>query len=143
VVTDGVWDEEWSFEYNEFPYLRIRQQSINGENRLIVGCLNNRLIGQIFARGDPQLVPRSAGIFINRNLITIPDDSILQAPKMGENNFASASFVITPALARQMLTGNSIGAAIQPLNKDFFFGFQINTAKGKEKLERIISGCHH
>jgi hypothetical protein len=142
VVTDGTWDEDWSFEYNEFPYLRIRQQSINGENRLIVGCTNNELIGEIFAEGEPKLVPHAAGIFINGILIIIPDRLMLTPPKMGPK-FATAVFVITPELAYQMLTANSIGAAIQPLNKDLFFGFQINTAKGKDKLERIISGCHH
>ena len=59
MVTDGIWDEQWSFEYNEFPYLRILQQSVNCENRLIVGCSNNQLIGKVFAEGEPKLVPQS------------------------------------------------------------------------------------
>jgi len=142
VVTDGIWDEEWTFEYNEFPYLRIRQQSVNGENRLIVGCSNNQLIGEIFAQWDPNLKPYSAGVFINGKLFTIPNNFILQPPTIGPK-FATAIFVFTPELARQLVTADSIGGAILPLNEQLFLGFQIKTAEGKDKLERIISGCHH
>jgi hypothetical protein len=40
-----------------------------------------------------------------------------------------------------MLSANSIGAAIQPPNKTLFWGFQIETKKGRDKLEKMILGC--
>jgi hypothetical protein len=146
VVTDGIWDESWSFEYNGgITYLKIWQQSYNGENKLILSCNKHVLFGFVYAQPPESTlvgkVPHSVGVFINGNLITIPDKLVIDRPEMGPR-FVSAFFIIPPKLAGQMIMSQSIGAAIQPPDKALFFGFQISTARGRDKLSRLVSDCN-
>jgi hypothetical protein len=143
VVTDNIWDESWSFEYNEgVGYLRIWQQSYYGENKLLLYCSNGLLGGWAFL-ARPENLPKlnyTFAIFINGELQIIPEATIL--PTENRDLFISATFPITRDLARKVLTASSIGAAIQPPNKGIFLGFQIGTAKGHDKLSNIITSCH-
>jgi hypothetical protein len=86
-------------------------------------------------------VPHTVALFLNERLITIPNRLVIDQPEKGPK-FVSAFFVISPELSSQMLAARSIGAAIQPPNKQLFFGFQANTTNGGDKLSRIISSCH-
>ena len=95
----------------------------------------------------PKLGPEYAvtldtfGIFINGELQIISDATILPST-------TTILFVVTPDLANKMLIARSIGAAfkapykLQDANSYFFLGFQINTAKGHDKLSRMIASCH-
>jgi hypothetical protein len=146
VVTDGIWDESWSFDYNGgITYLKIWQQSYNGENKLILSCNKHVLFGFVYAQPPESTlvgkIPHSVGVFINGNLITIPDKLVIDRPEMGPR-FVSAFFIIPPKLAGEIIMSQSIGAAIQPPDKALFFGFQINTAGGRDKLARLVSDCH-
>jgi hypothetical protein len=74
VVTDHIWDESWSYEYMKgFPtYLKIWQQSFFGENKLMLFCANDQLLGEAFLQ-TPKFMPmHTVGIFINHQLVTIP-----------------------------------------------------------------------
>jgi hypothetical protein len=145
VVTDDVLDEEWSFEYEEgVPYLQIWQQSYFGENKLLLLCEQSRLVGAAFVEPPPThaigTAAYSVGLFINGDLRLIPQQFMLQPPQF-RGKFATAFFHLTPELAAQLLNARSIGTAMQPPNKDIFFGFQIGTAKGQDKLSKMILGC--
>jgi hypothetical protein len=142
VVTDNIWDEEWEFEFAKgASYLRIRQQSSLGENRLILGCDAGKLVGAAYiqpTKDDPNgSFLSSVGIFIDGELQTIPAGLVKQ--KVGK--FVAAYFVISRDIADKMLTAHSIGAAMRPPNKAIFLGFQTTTTKGHDKLARMITGC--
>jgi hypothetical protein len=143
VVTDGIYDESWSFEFSQgASYLRIWQLSDNGENKLILACPKGRLIGYEFL-AKPEFLggPYSVGIFVNGDLHTIPVQMIIQPPQ-AQGQYLTAIFGISPELATQIVTAHSIGAAMQPPNKDIFLGFQIDAKAGQEKLSKIILGCN-
>jgi hypothetical protein len=142
VVTDNVWDENWSFESAEgITYLKIWQQSSFGENKLLLLCPKGYLIGWFFTQ-EPEYQFRTynVGIFINGDLENIPHELVIQPPRM-EGRFMHTSFYIKPKLAGQMLTSNTIGAAIEPPNSGVFLGFQTSTARGLDKLNEMVMNC--
>lgn len=142
VVTDNIWDEEWSFEFADgIAYLKIWQQSYHGENKLILYCNSRKLVGMVFVETDTfGFVPDTVGIFIDGTLETIPTTLMLQQPKV-QQKVANAAFIITPELSRRMLAANSIGAAMQPPNKNIYLGFKSDRKKDREKLSKMILGC--
>jgi hypothetical protein len=144
VVTDNILDEQWPFEFEDgVPFLQIWQQSTFGENKLLLMCDKEKLAGAAFIEPPTHAIgatTHSVGIFINGNFHAIPDQLMLRHPRF-RGKFASATFQITPDMADQMLGARSIGTANQPLNNDVFFGFQIGTAKGYDKLTRMLRGC--
>jgi hypothetical protein len=143
VVTDNIYDETWSFETAKgAAYLRIWQQSDAGENKLILGpCSNGKLLGAEYLQ-KPEFLggPYSVGIFVNGELHNIPEQTLILRPTI-QGNFLTAMFILSPQLAMQIATARSIGAAMQPPNKDIFLGFQIDTKAGKDKLSKIILDC--
>ena len=143
VVTDAIWDENWSFEIsqNNDAYLRIWQQSVFGENKLLLFCINKRFSGSALIQAPENSVgPFTVGLFLDGKLNAIPEELIVIKPKM-EGKYMTSSFVLETNLASRLLTAQTIGAAIQPRGKDIFFGFQIKTAKGRDKLSKLIQGC--
>jgi hypothetical protein len=142
VVTDGIYDEKWSFEYaNGASYLRIWQLADTGENKLILACPNHELVAYEFL-AKPELLGGhySVGIFVNGQLQNIPNRMIVDQPSV-QGQFLMASFHVSAQLAQQIVTARSIGAAMQPPNKDIFLGFQIETKNGEDKLSKMIFGC--
>ena len=145
VVTDNVWDEQWSFELLEGKaYLRIWQQSYHGENKLVVYCDNKNLVGGLFVQPpENNSVGRfvhSVGVFVDGDLVAIPDQMILRQP-MIEDKFANAMFLISPELANRMMGASSTGGALQPPNKGIFLGFKTVRNKDRDKLSKLILGC--
>jgi hypothetical protein len=143
VVTDGIYDESWSFEFSQgASYLRIWQLSDNGENKLILTCPKGQLVGYEFL-AKPEFLggPYSAGIFVNGDLLAIPNQMMIQQPQV-QGQYLTAMFGISAQMATQIVTARSIGAVMQPPNKDIFLGFQISTKAGQDKLLKIILGCN-
>jgi hypothetical protein len=142
VVTGKIWDETWSFEYvGNTGYLRIWQQSVYGENRLTLICDNKRLFGgAIVEPAANPIGPFTVSVFIDGEMKTIPDNLVVEPP-IFNGKFISTAFLVTPEIAGRMLSARSVGAAIQPPNKHFFWGFQIDTEKGRDKLSKMILGC--
>jgi hypothetical protein len=142
VVTDNIYDENWSFELVEgVPYLRIWQQSAFGENKLLFTCLEGRLVASALLQPPEHFMMDTIGMFIDDDLRTIPESLLIGKPRT-TGKFIAAYFVVTREMAQGILAAHSIGAAMQPPNKDIFFGFSIDTAKGSEKLIKIITGCY-
>jgi hypothetical protein len=158
VVTDDIYDENWSFEISQedkLPYLRIWQQSMWGENKLLLTCSTNFLpatsgktiLGSaLLDRGNPPYPagPFTVGLVLDGDHKTIPEKLIIIKPKM-QGKYMTSWFVVEANLASRMLTAEKIGATIvPPRNKDKtrYYGFLIGTAKGRDKLSKLIQGCN-
>jgi hypothetical protein len=138
VVTDNIWVESWSFEFLDgLYYLRIWQRTLYGEYKLLITCSKGNHLGwAFFEKPDHLPTPIKLGIFINDEKHFLSD----QVSDAG--NYLTAMFQISEDLASKMLTAHLIGVFIQPPNPNVFLGFKIETAKGRDKLSKIITGCH-
>jgi hypothetical protein len=143
VVTDAIWDENWSFEVSEKNdyYLKIWQRGYYGEHKLILYCNEKRIFGSaILEPPENPVGPFTVALFLNGQPHTIPEKLILIQPNMN-GKFMTSSFVVEASLVSRLLTAQTIGVVMRPPNKDLLFGFQISTAKGRDKLSKMIGAC--
>jgi hypothetical protein len=143
VVTGPVRGEEWTFENaGGLANLRIWQDSLSGENKLVLGCEAGELVAMASLHppfGSFERPDHMIGLYIDGELEVIPAGSVISEPAL-DGIAANASFHVPSELAARLLTAESIGAGIKEGDAPPF-GFQIDTGPGRDKLVTMIESC--
>jgi hypothetical protein len=143
VVTGAIRGEEWTFENaGGLANLRIWQDSLSGENKLVLGCEGGGLVVMASLHppfGSFESADHAIGLYVDGELELIPAPSVIAAPAL-DGEAANASFRLPAELSERLLTAESIGAGIKEGDAPPF-GFQIATGPGREKLATMIESC--
>jgi hypothetical protein len=163
VVTDDIWDENWSYEIIEGTndvYLRISQRQRGGEFKLLFTCISKRILGTAMVpRPESAVWPFIVMLVLDEQFTRIPDQLIKTKPDI-VGKFIASTFVVEENLVNRLLKAQKIGAAIVEesflrrarnaqksgaeldlKSENLYFYFQIGTAKGRDKLYKLIQGC--
>jgi hypothetical protein len=141
VVTGPVQDQRTEYRNADgFYYLTLWQQSLYGENKLLLTCNETGGIG-VMAYLQP---PNLSAVEATRHDLRVLIDGVEEAPRdwdlIGtDDRWAIALFALSDGQVARLTRARSLGARLYPQGAGWFFGFDYTLED--DSLREMIEGC--
>lgn len=144
IVTGNVLNVTWEYRNVEgFSYLAGEQRDNRGLNKLLFLCGNGNLgIHGYLDSPDPQMVVSSTpyrGWMIDGKFYEFAPGEMIGEP-MVSNQYVIIATNVSEERLEQILAANKVGMALQPENRDFYSGFQLDVTGGYDRIRSFARG---
>ncbi|MCW2242301.1 lysozyme inhibitor LprI family protein [Azospirillum canadense] len=146
VVHSGT-EPKWTIESLDFGlYVKGQQETWNGTSKAIFLCNEDKEINftAMFTGGEESfdLAARNPPQTLTLDQTPIVIKGLKGALLEHRGEFVAGHYVLPANVAAMVASSNTIRYALQPLNPDFYYGYEMKiTAEARKMLKGLIASC--